>query len=101
MSSKQDDLAVIEIEKPRLHRGHPHCPRCDTRLRYDGAEFLCLACGYGYGPDERELAETGRRSVARLPPGLALGVIAIAVTAVAALALYVRGCSEQRFHGRC
>lgn len=90
MSRDRDESTVIQVEKPRLQRGRPHCPRCEARLLYDGEELLCLACGYEYSPSDRELAQyrsSWRRAaaIAGIAPGVALGIpLGVAGAAVAA-----------------
>jgi DNA-directed RNA polymerase subunit RPC12/RpoP len=70
-----------QIEHPRL-RGHRlHCPRCESRLMFDGDEHLCVACGYEFPDDQlardvrRELGRHGRSRpvVVGLGAGLVLG----------------------------
>jgi hypothetical protein len=101
MTSERDEPAVIAIEPPRVERGQPHCPRCDGRLLFDGAELLCLACGYEYVPPERELSHYRAGPRRALEPalavapgflfGLSLGTVGIVLAAVVGLGLLLRG----------
>lgn len=69
-----------QVEHPRLQGHRLHCPRCASRLMFDGDEYLCVACGYEFPADQlardvrRELGRHGRsRPVAM---GLGAGLLA-------------------------
>lgn len=44
------------IARPLMSEGGAaRCPRCEARLLYDGAELVCITCGYEYSADLEEL----------------------------------------------
>jgi len=55
--------AEWHIDSPTVIAGRVSCPRCETRLRFDGAELYCVTCGYEHEltPDLSRLPVFSRR----------------------------------------
>ena len=75
------DTAVEQqhIARPRLEGGRLICPRCDSRLQFDGEEYVCIICGYECPVElvrETERAAYGER---RMAPALAVTAILVAL----------------------
>jgi hypothetical protein len=98
----------IHVSPPVMRDGRPVCPRCSSRLLYDGAEMVCVACGYEYSPPDQELAAFlgagfGRRSTrsrmlglgGAALTGLALGRLSLAFGLVAVVVIGIGVLLEQ------
>ena len=55
MTTSMSNAEPMRIAGPVMRADRPYCPRCDARLRFARDEYLCLACGYEYVLDAREL----------------------------------------------
>ena len=71
MSRSSHAAPPLAVPPPVLVRGRPQCPRCRSRLLFDGEEWTCVACGYAFTPSAGSalaaLAQPTRRAAGLLP----------------------------------
>jgi DNA-directed RNA polymerase subunit RPC12/RpoP len=81
MTIRTEQAPSRHIDVPRLSGHRLRCPRCEARLLLDGAEYICLSCGYEFPSEQlpRELwrglfsARPGSGRVSALGAAVMLG----------------------------
>jgi ribosomal protein S27AE len=85
-AAKTADAEPRHIKPPVMRNDLPYCPRCGTQLRFEHDEYACIACGYEYllEPRDIELLRFARRPY-RAAAAIAAPIVAMPLGASVAL----------------